>query len=399
MNSTFKLIAHSDGDDLLFCPRPATAETFLKVRLEGLAKRHVDALFYGTGGFLTYTHDTRVADRHPSDPVAVDGGRQLSYAAADDLIASGRDNLSLAVEFAHAHGMQIYWTMRMNDTHDHHPVADGQPRHPCFAPWKREHPHCLMGKPGDRVPWMGGVARWSAVDYGEGAVREQVFRIAEEVIERYDVDGIDLDFFRHPLFFRPQYRGDPVTQAHCDQMTGLVRRIRTAADAAAAKRGRPFGLSARIPDSVPFCREIGLDVMQWLRESLFDSLSGSGYFHLNPWSEFAALGRSHGLPAIACISGSRMRHPQTGKPLPIERLRGEILSAWRAGVSGIFLYNLFDATSELFDTAHDPAALAARPHDFKPHPLGSWWARPEYWLKGGNRYMTLPFPGITDPAE
>jgi uncharacterized lipoprotein YddW (UPF0748 family) len=66
----------------------------------------------------------------------------------------------------------------------------------------------------------------SAVNYGLPEVRDKVFRIFQDVCTRYDVDGIEMDFYRHPVYFKPQMTGEPVTQEHCDMMTGLLRRIR-----------------------------------------------------------------------------------------------------------------------------------------------------------------------------
>ena len=35
-------------------------------------------------------------------------------------------------------------------------------------------------------------------------------RNVEEVCERYDVDGVELDFFRHPFLFKRQGWGEPI---------------------------------------------------------------------------------------------------------------------------------------------------------------------------------------------
>ena len=53
------------------------------------------------------------------------------------------------------------------------------------------------------------------MDYGRPEVREKVYRILADVAGRYDVDGIEMDFFRHPVLFAAQMVGKPVTQAQC----------------------------------------------------------------------------------------------------------------------------------------------------------------------------------------
>ena len=97
-----------------------------------------------------------------------------------------------------------------------------------------------------------------------------VFHVIEENCTRYDIDGIDLDFYRHPHFFRPQMVGDPVTQAHCDVMTGFLRCIRAMTENVGRRRGRPLLVIVRVFDSVDYSRAIGLDVERWISEDLID---------------------------------------------------------------------------------------------------------------------------------
>ena len=57
------------------------------------------------------------------------------------------------------------------------------------------------------------------MNYEVPEVREKVLRILTDVAARYDVDGLELDFFRHPVYFQPQIFGKPVTQEQCDMLT------------------------------------------------------------------------------------------------------------------------------------------------------------------------------------
>ena len=86
--------------------------------------------------------------------------------------------------------------MRMNDTHDGTKNAYADP---IFRanPLKVAHPEYLMGRKGQKLEQ----GAWSAVNYALPEVRELAFRYFEEVCHRYDVDGIELDFFRHPVYF------------------------------------------------------------------------------------------------------------------------------------------------------------------------------------------------------
>ena len=41
-----------------------------------------------------------------------------------------------------------------------------------------------------------------ALDYGVPEVREHILRVVREPAERYDIDGLDLDFMRWPVYFK-----------------------------------------------------------------------------------------------------------------------------------------------------------------------------------------------------
>ena len=41
-----------------------------------------------------------------------------------------------------------------------------------------------------------------ALDYGVPEVREHILRVVRDLAERYDMDGLDLDFMRWPVYFK-----------------------------------------------------------------------------------------------------------------------------------------------------------------------------------------------------
>jgi hypothetical protein len=328
----------------------------------------VDAIFYCTGVFDMYTHRSDQSElRFHVDRGMEDWGPWL--------ISQGRDALQITVEFGHLHAMEVFWSMRMNDTHD-----SGNPA--LFAKWKTEHPQYLMGRKGDEFPYGGG--RWSAVNYAIPEVRDKVFRILKDVCTRYDVDGVELDFFRHPVYFKPQMTGDDVTQEHCDMMTELLGRLREMTEAVGRDRGRPMLIAARVPDSVGYAKAIGLDLVRWLEDDLLDMMVGSGYFHLEPWESFVALGKRYDVPVYAGISASRIEDPQNPeREGDIEVWRGEALRAWDAGVSGIYTFNRFNPVDPIFRELGDPGLLRTLPRKYEfiaGHAI-------DRWLKDGSRFL------------
>ena len=60
------------------------------------------------------------------------------------------------------------------------------------------------------------------------------------------------------MFFSRCMRGEPATPEETAIMTGFMARIRKMADAAAARRGKPLLLSARVPDTFEQAVHLGM---------------------------------------------------------------------------------------------------------------------------------------------
>ena len=369
------LLVNNDGNDGNQLQGEVTPETFLAQRTTALAGTQVSSIFYCTGVVNQYTHLSAETEFR---------GDYDRWSFAQSLKAQGTDTLEVMAQFCRANQLEIFWSMRMNDTHDYQREIN-------FTRWKREHPDYLLGKAGDKIPWNttdDWPARWSALDYQQAGVREKITRILHDVCSRYDLDGIELDFFRHPIFFKTQYHGEPVTPEQRDLMTDLVAQIRAMTRQIEAQRGRPLLLAVRIPDSIGYCREIGLDVERWLEENQVDLLIGSGYFQLEFWPNFVALGKKYEVPVYACLSGSRFVNPHNNREkLPLENWRGEALTAWEAGVDGIYLFNVFDPNDSRLRELGDPDGLR-QTNPPRQAITGSLW-RPDYWLKNGSRFRRL----------
>ncbi len=367
-----RMIMNNDGND---CRRtdpsaPKTPDTFLKQRTSPLASSHVDAIFYCTGVFNLYKHNTIEGELH----------KRWEGEWTWELVEQGRDCLQIMIDFGHEHDMEVFWSMRMNDTHD-----SSIPQ--LFCQWKEDHPEYLMGKKGDT--FSHGAGRWSAVNYALPEVRDKVFRLLKDVATRYDVDGLELDFFRHPVYFKPQMTGDPVTQEHCDMMTELLRRVRTMTEAAALKRGRPLLIAARVPDSLGYSKAIGLDLIRWLEEDLIDMLVVSGYFHLEPWEEMVKVGHQYDVPVYPCLSDSRVQKGGAAKlRKSLECFRARAMNVWHSGADGLYMFNYFNPAGPIWRELGDSAALQKQDKVYfacvrNPRVAGRW-------LAGGERYLRLP---------
>ena len=365
-----RIIVNNDGNDCRVKQKndPVTVENFLSKRTSPLVGSHVDAIFYCTGIVNVYTHHSKETEiRATADRGVVDWAHKL--------VKTGRDSLQIMVDFGHKQGWEVFWSIRMNDTHD---SGDDS----MLCEWKKDNPQLLMGRKGEGFPHGG--RRWSAVNYGLPEAREKIFRILQDVATRYDVDGLELDFWRHPVYFKPQMTGQPVTQEHCDMMSDFLRRVRKMADAQAEERGRPMLIAARVPDSVGFAKGIGLDLVRWMEDDLVDIVSVCGYYRFEPWENFVALGRKFNVPVYAVLSASRLVDP--GAPESegdLKLWRGAALRAWKAGVSGIYTFNRFNPEDAIFRELGDPDLLETKERTYKFIPGNV----SDSWLKGAKRFL------------
>jgi hypothetical protein len=346
-----RIIFNNDGGETRVPPAPIPAlDGFLPVRLSPLAGTQVDTIVFDTtaGTFNRFAHETRVAE-----PFLVQEGRYRHNLLPAHL-AAGTDPLRVVIASARKTGQEVFWAMRMNDTHDAtNPLL--------LSRLKQEHPDYLLGTKA-QPPTRG---MWTAVNYGLPVIRELARRTIAEVADRYDVDGIELDFWRHPVFFRRTADGHVVGDEERALMTTLLREVRTDLDAAGKRRGKPILLAVKTPDSVGYCAEIGLDLPRWFADDLIDFYIPGGYFQISPWSDSVALARQHGLKIYACLAENRIKDSEGHRErASTESLRGRASAAWAAGVDGIELFNHFDPTASHWREIGDPAVLRPLPKTY-----------------------------------
>ncbi len=144
---------------------------------------------------------------------------------------------------------------------------------------KAAHPEFLFGACGEKFPH----GRWSAVDFSHAEIRDLCVQYCTEVCRNYDVDGIELDFFRHLYLFKNVARGETAGTAQLGLITDMVKKIREMTEKRGMEKGKPILVTARIPDSMEYCRAVGIDIESWIEQGLIDIVVASDYFRLNPW--------------------------------------------------------------------------------------------------------------------
>jgi hypothetical protein len=163
-----------------------------------------------------------------------------------------------AVWIARCREKQIspWLSMRMNDVHDVDNPANFM--HSTF--WVK-HPE-YWRVPGSTGSWVD-----RALDYGIPAVREFNMALIRELLERYDPDGLELDWMRFGYHFKPGREADGA-----GILTQFMRDARALTAEWSGKRGHRVKLGARVPAHPDAAKGLGMDGVAWVREGLVDML-------------------------------------------------------------------------------------------------------------------------------
>ena len=291
----------------------------------------------------------------------------------------GIDHFGLNVSRAKQQGMRCFGSIRMNDTHEDSEkrIWFGRSR------FKRENPHLLIGGPvymGENLLNLEHTNYTWAFNYAMPEVRDLFCGIIEETCTKYDVDGIELDFLRTPVLFKP---GECVR--NIPLMNDFMRRVRKLIDDLSAQKGRRLLLMARVPGETGAALGIGFDNETWIKEGLVDILVPMvpGYLESElEIREHVELARD----TEVLIYGGLELHTYAHSPgSRIELLRSVAADALDGGAAGIYVFN-YDCHREKRapeDTytedehqalceLHDPEILCSRDKIFFVTPDPGW---------------------------
>ena len=341
-----------NGDSaVLMHPGASTVEGFLAPRLEALPGTPVTTISWSILSGDAPSYDSRVQPIY-GDGQQLERPEYMSTYAANlkALVDAGTCPLKIVTDFAHEHGMEAFASVRMNDVHDS--FVKGH-----LSRWKLDHREFLVSTrglqtaiaepafPGSRVANLYA----TALDFTHQVVRDRKFEIIEEVCLRYDLDGVELDFIRHPVLFKSIFEGGTITPEQVSLMTAFIRRIRGRMDEIGEERGRPLLLSVRSPDDLELSLGIGLDLDAWMREGLVDMLIlGGGYAHFSlPVAKMARAAHAYGVPLYPCVNNPGQL--MDGKGTEMTRA---LATKWYAGgADGIYFWNLTAPWEQIRDEA------------------------------------------------
>jgi hypothetical protein len=262
------------------------------------------------------------------------------------LAEAGIDPYALWIRRARRKGLEPWISMRMNDLHN---VDD--PASYMHSTFWREHPEYR------RVSWRELDWRDRAFDYGRQEVRDYHFKLVEEYAERYDFDGLELDWMRFGSHFRP---GAELEGGR--HLTGFMRRTRRLLDTWQRRRGHRIRLGARVPSRPGTALELGMDGALWAREGLIDLLVITPFWETIETDMPVELWRRLAGDKVTLAAGFELllRPYNAYRPLQfnsIETARGAAASLLSRGADRVYLFNYMDSQTAMPDVENYPALL------------------------------------------
>ena len=172
----------------------------------------------------------------------------------------GIDRYAEQVKAARKYGAEGWISMRMNDLHavdDHDSFFHSIFWHDNPQFWR--YPNALEKNDRDYFH--------RALDFAHPEVRKWTLDYAYEMLERYDMDGFDVDWTRFGAHLTPHKE-----QQLAGCLTEVMRAIKKKVTEMEKRRGHRIFISASIGSNPEACLSAGMDAVEWAKEGLIDVL-------------------------------------------------------------------------------------------------------------------------------
>ncbi len=245
-------------------------------------------------------------------------------------------------------GVSPWISVRMNDVHG----ADDDDGYMMCDLWKQHHEFWLNTYYGKN---------WNArqLDYAHPEVRKLYMDVIAELLDRYDCDGIELDWMRFCQVFR---YGHEIDDAPI--LTEFIREVRRRCDEKAAAVGHKVGVAVRVPPDPRDAYGRGFDVEAWLDEGLVDIVTPTVFFCSN-WDDvpvhiWRKIIGNRALLTPCVEAGNQPSPPYWPQAFgaPFDYALANLYYA--RGADGIYTFNHFGNNVEHYKRLANPALNAAQ---------------------------------------
>lgn len=322
------LFYHDGRHPLIYMYEPPMRKEQFESAVDELLGTPVEALMFTMGDGRTVLHDTRVGElwgdhlRNSKWPHLI---FRRAYQNAKGLIQAGHDPLRVVCDRARSRGMLIYPVLLVQQ-------GTGKRGEDTRASeFRLNNRHLEIGAGGGVDPSFPG---FHGLDFKHEAVRRERFALIEETLQRYPVDGFELQLNYMPYYFRPD-EVEPGRRI----MTEWIRRVYRAVK----RSGEGRELALRVPASLEQCESVGMDMREWLRQGIVDVLIPQGPGRFDPMLDLE--------PMVSAARGSGCRiHGYLPSTVDSDRLmestlpvtRAAACNLWDQGVDGLYVAQWFN---------------------------------------------------------
>ncbi len=269
------------------------------------------------------------------DPVDGKDPEGLWPQNAKRLFEAGLDPYNIWIRRCRQKGISPWLSMRMNDVH-----SVDEPDNFMHSSFWRDHPEYWRVPHGSASPWVN-----RAMNYAHAPVREHQMAFVRELLERYDPDGLELDWMRFGYHLTPGRERE-----EGEILTEFVRVARSLTAEWSRKRNHSVRLGVRVPAHPDAASGLGMDAVLWAREGLVDMIvpcpfwSSSDFdIPVELWHE--RLGEAADRVTVAPGIEHNARPWPGGAAVAndLAALRGFAASAYHRGADSLYLFNWMDS--------------------------------------------------------
>ena len=317
------ILVNDDGWIMHSDTSPLTPEHFREQMVATYRDTPVDALLWSIGGHETYHIETEVGDvfgvgdDRPRTPQ-----EETRYQNIQRLIRDHGGPLTAMAKVCREESIRLFPSVRMNNHYEMKPSSLSHSR------MRLKHPEWLIGHGEKLTP---GSIEWgirTGLNFAVPEVRAHFVAFVTELFERFDIEGVEMDFQRHPGFFKLD---EAFSSRHL--ITDMMTEIRRNLAALNESRGRSMQLAVRVSETLDANNRLGLDVERWIKHGLVDIVMvGGGFmpFDMNI-EEFVAAASETECRIHGCIESMRPTAQD-------DAMRGAAQRIWDAGADGLYLF-------------------------------------------------------------
>lgn len=320
-------------------PKEEAPQTLRKM-VDQYADAGAKFIVWGCGGYSAWSYTPKVQDQWGVKLTKEARDKHPGYVKAAKLfhehLDAGTDPLAMVLARAKARKLPVLAGFRDTNRYDYKVCPDS---------WFVANPKFHLSP--KRNPWYPDEM---GVNFALDEVREHKVRVWTDVVERYDVDGLHLEFMRSLPFFE---KDEPDKIKH---MNALIAALRSELDRIGEKRGKRLKLAIWLPTPQHMRRlrgmfpadffdlkAQGLDPETWIRQGWVDVLMPSIYApdlrmpkagEMPPWVKTA---KGTQTKVYACVMNLRRGGATDSQERAHQIL--QIMQTLSGQYDGIFLFN------------------------------------------------------------